>query len=267
MLYFVPRFLNILEVLVFKLSSISLMAEYFIVKWIFLTRSPYLRKKVKHPENLDKYVVVQACNFYDLPLFPLKAMTHPPQSNSALLRADSALRCFHILGSPAWRLQGLYWGQRLWFKPCSVPALPGSVLSACCRAVMMHQCCPEQSCTAPCSESPAPAFWHTRQCWALPLCWDCQPRGVFLLRKGNWDLQRVCKSLLAPWEHQLCTEAGGSWVCSAIGIHSLCIFSFSCQIIDQSTGLNMHVRRKHSDNFSLIVLQPVNALRHNCQFH
>lgn len=63
--------------------------------------------------------------------------------------------------------------QRVWLKPWSVPALPAAWAMPCERllqaqwgAVMVHQCCPEQSCIAPCSEPPA--FLQTRQCWALP---------------------------------------------------------------------------------------------------
>lgn len=177
MLYFVSKFLNILEVLVFKLSSISLVVECFIGKWIFLTRSSYLRKKVKHPENLDKYVVVQACNFYELPLFPLKGMARTPQNNSALVTADSALRCVSTALVPLLEdcrsLRDSAEGQGVWLQPVVCSCLghvlwmlaPGSVRSSDDALTVPWA-------KLPCSETPAPAFWQTRWCCALPLWWD-----------------------------------------------------------------------------------------------
>lgn len=276
-----PRFFNFLEVLVFKLSSISLVAERFIGKWIFFTRSLYLMKKVKHPENLGKYVAVQACNFYELPLFPLKEMACTSQDNSALVRADSALRCVSMVLVPLLEdcrsLRDCTERQRAWLKPmvCSSPPCclghvlwmlaPGSVRSS-DDALMVPWA------KFPCSKTPAPALWQTRWCWALPLWWDFQPGGVFFLKKGSWNYSVFAKASWPP-ESISCVQrqegregAECAVLLELIPSHSLCIFSFSCQIIDQSTGLNMHVRRKHSDNF-LIMLQPVTALRHDCQFH
>lgn len=57
--------------MVSKLSSINLAAECFYRGADLLNQKPFFKKKVKYLVNLDRYVVPHACNFYELPLYPL----------------------------------------------------------------------------------------------------------------------------------------------------------------------------------------------------
>lgn len=168
-------------------------------------------------------------------------------------------------------------GQRVWLKPmvCSSPPCclghvlmlaPGSVRSSddalmvpwakfpCLKLLLLLSGKPGDAELCLCGEISSPeVFTSWRKVAGITAC----------LQKPPWPPESIsCAQRQEGREGAECAA-----LLELIPRHSICIFSFSCQIIDQSTGLNMHVRRKYSDNFSLIMLQPVTALRHNCQFH
>lgn len=114
--------------------------------------------------------------------------------------------------------------------------------------------------------------------------------GVFLLTKDRWKYSLLTKATNWPRESIDCaTKVGGeekSQVCSAIdtlskllvlglvfffcfgvGFFLFVLFVFLSNYRSKYRPDYVHVRKKLSDNFYLIMLQPVIALRHNCRFH
>lgn len=69
--------------MVFKLSSVNLAAKCLYRK-VDLNWKPYFKKMVKCPDNLDKYVVVGAHDFYEHPLYPLKETARTPHLSDQL---------------------------------------------------------------------------------------------------------------------------------------------------------------------------------------
>lgn len=70
--------------MVFKISFINLTAKCLYRKVDLVNWKPSFKKKVKCPENLDKYVVVHAHDCYEHPLYPLEETAHTPHLSDHL---------------------------------------------------------------------------------------------------------------------------------------------------------------------------------------